>query len=175
MIRDLLDDAAKSGTPDIPLIAGAYKRMRQMDDDTRYNLATDAWVHAAKTFDPAIAKWSTYYYHTADMLRRKYWHQRFRRVHQPPTMVSPWTDDGMDMMATFAAPELPSYNDDRDRIMREVRNLAPRTAAIVIARFGLDGKPSRSMDYIGDKLGISRQRIKQILVEAFDEMRAALA
>lgn len=175
MIRDLLDDAARTQTPDIPLIAGAYKRMRQMDDATRYNIATEAWVHALKTFDPAKAKWSTYYYHTADMLRRKYWHKRFRRVHQPPTMVSPWTDDGMDMMATFAAEPLPAYNDDRERIMREVRKLPPRTAAIIIARFGLDGKPALTFDALGEKLGISRERVRQVVTIALRDMRAALA
>lgn len=175
MIRDLLDDAAKSGTPDIPLIAGAYKRMRQMKDETRYDLATEAWVYAAQTFDPEKAKWSTYYYNTAEMLRRKHWFKIFRRVNPPPTMVSPWTDDGLDILTMQAAEPLPSYNDDRERIMREVRKLPPRTAAIVIARFGLDGRTALTFDAIAAKLGISRERVRQVVKDALDEMRVALA
>lgn len=174
MIRNLLDDAARSGTPDIPLIAAAYKRLRMMPDEARYDLATEAWVHARKSFDPSKARWSTYYYCTVDMIRRKRWCQENRRVNKPPKMISPWTDEGLDMLSLMPSAELPTYSDTRERIMREVRKLKPRVAAAVIAFYGLDGRPEMTQDAIGRKLGVSRERVRQMLVEGRDAMKEQL-
>lgn len=46
------------------------------------------------------------------------------------------------------------------------RILGPRERAIVIARFGLDGGGPRTLGSLGQELGVSRQRVHQILHRA---------
>lgn len=173
MIADLIKDAERMNVPDMPLLARAAHRAFGFDPEEQYDIATEAWVYAARTFDPAVAKWSTYFYTTCDLIRRRNWHKRTFRQSTGIKIVH-GIDPEVSFIESLPAPQAPEVNDNLERIMREVRKLAPRTAAIVIARFGLDGKPARTMDYIAAKLGLSRQRIKQILVEAFDEIRESL-
>jgi glycyl-tRNA synthetase beta subunit len=54
--------------------------------------------------------------------------------------------------------------------MRAIRK--PRAATILRFRFGLDGKPERTLEEIGARFGLTRERIRQLQIEEslFDEL-----
>ena len=49
-----------------------------------------------------------------------------------------------------------------ERLIELVRQLDNRERLIIVARFGLDGKPPRTLDDVSSKLGYTRERIRQI-------------
>lgn len=49
--------------------------------------------------------------------------------------------------------------------------LKERTADIVIKRFGLDGEEGKTLEAIGDKYGITRERVRQIINFSFDSIK----
>ena len=53
-----------------------------------------------------------------------------------------------------------------------VEALNPREANVVRARFGLDGRPLRTLEEIGIELGITRERVRQIETIALKKLRA---
>ncbi|MBN2506958.1 MAG: sigma-70 family RNA polymerase sigma factor [Verrucomicrobia bacterium] len=57
-------------------------------------------------------------------------------------------------------------------IVRElVKDLAPREAAILRLRFGLEGTPETTLEEIGRKFGLTRERIRQLQNEALLKLR----
>ena len=107
------------------------------------------------------------------MIRLKKWCKEARRVHKPPT-VAYQHDPEYDFISALPARE----TEDAAQLaeLRDaVRRLPPRTAAIVIARFGLDDKPPMTLDALASKVGVSRERIRQVLLEAMEELRGAIA
>jgi RNA polymerase primary sigma factor len=52
-----------------------------------------------------------------------------------------------------------------------VDKLSPREAEIVRARFGLDGSGPKMLDEIGEAMGITRERVRQIQCKALTKMR----
>ncbi len=61
-----------------------------------------------------------------------------------------------------------------ERLLTLVNRLDDREKAIVIARFGLDGKPPRTLDEVSCKLGRTRERIRQIQNQALNKLKAML-
>jgi RNA polymerase primary sigma factor len=58
------------------------------------------------------------------------------------------------------------------RMLREmVTNLDPREATILSARFGLDGGPERTLEEVGEKFGVTRERVRQIQNIALRKLR----
>src|SRR5882724_8627943 len=53
-----------------------------------------------------------------------------------------------------------------------VEALNPREAKVVRARFGLDGRPLRTLEEIGVDLGVTRERVRQIESSALKKLRA---
>jgi RNA polymerase primary sigma factor len=53
-------------------------------------------------------------------------------------------------------------------------SLDPRAATILRFRFGLDGAPEKTLDEIGRKLHLTRERIRQLQNSALTKMRRAL-
>ena len=52
-----------------------------------------------------------------------------------------------------------------------VKTLDPREATILRARFGLDGGPERTLEEVGEKFGVTRERVRQIQNIALRKMR----
>jgi len=50
-------------------------------------------------------------------------------------------------------------------------SLTPREASILRARFGLDGGPQVSLDEVGRKFGVTRERIRQLQQSALNKLR----
>jgi len=67
----------------------------------------------------------------------------------------------------------------RDKDMREgisalFKALTPRERDIIKMRYGLTGRPEKTLEEIGEKLGVTRERIRQIQMGALGKMRRAL-
>jgi len=53
-----------------------------------------------------------------------------------------------------------------------VTTLDPREATILRYRFGLDGGPERTLEEVGEKFGVTRERVRQIETRALRELEA---
>src|ERR1051326_8390714 len=56
---------------------------------------------------------------------------------------------------------------------RALTRLKPRMRLVVERRFGLNGKPPRTLEEVGRELGITRERVRQLESRALRELRAA--
>ena len=86
--------------------------------------------------------------------------------------------DGPTHLEALPAPSDDSEDDlvcaeVRDSVREWVALLEPRSRRIVELRFGI-GRPAANLAQIGAELGISRQRVRQLLSRALDQMRADL-
>jgi RNA polymerase primary sigma factor len=65
--------------------------------------------------------------------------------------------------------------DTSTRTLRElVKNLEPREADILSARFGLSGAPQKTLDEVGKHFHVSRERVRQLQNKALAKLRAML-
>ena len=61
-----------------------------------------------------------------------------------------------------------------ERLIKLVNQLDERERIIVVARFGLDGKPPRTLDEVSAKLGRTRERVRQIQNQALRKLKDLL-
>jgi len=60
-------------------------------------------------------------------------------------------------------------------MLRElVEKLSPREAAIISARFGLDGTPAQTLEEVGLQFQVTRERVRQIETKALTKLRTKL-
>jgi len=52
-----------------------------------------------------------------------------------------------------------------------LERLNPRMKHVVLRRFGLDGKPPQTLEEVGNDLGITRERVRQLETRALRELR----
>ena len=52
-----------------------------------------------------------------------------------------------------------------------VKNLDPREATILRFRFGLDGGTEKTLEEVGEKFGVTRERVRQIQNIALTKLR----
>jgi RNA polymerase sigma factor (sigma-70 family) len=64
--------------------------------------------------------------------------------------------------------------EDAALIAAAARELPPQWRAIIERRFGLDGEPAMTLAAVGDALGLSRERVRQIETKAMDRLRNRL-
>ena len=59
-----------------------------------------------------------------------------------------------------------------NKMLREmVTTLDPREATIIRFRFGLDGGSERTLEEVGEKFGVTRERVRQIQNIALRKLR----
>jgi RNA polymerase primary sigma factor len=63
---------------------------------------------------------------------------------------------------------------DAEMLRGLVATLLPRELEILRQRFGLDGGPERTLDEVGQKLGVTRERIRQIQNSALTKLRKSI-
>jgi RNA polymerase primary sigma factor len=69
-------------------------------------------------------------------------------------------------------PELVSAENSRhDELRVAVSKLNPRMQQVVTLRFGLDGHPAQTLEEVGLRMGITRERVRQLEAKALRELR----
>lgn len=100
-----------------------------------------------------------------------------------PTMVSPPADDafGASLVDSLPAPRdlepqrLAQALLTHEMVERWLTGLDARQFRVIEQRFGLHGQRRRTLGEIGDELGISRERVRQIQSAALKTLNATLA
>ena len=81
-----------------------------------------------------------------------------------------------DFLADAAQPA-PGHHIDRERLERmahtSMHRLSDRERRILRWRFGLQGEPDHTLEQIGEKLGLSRERVRQLEARALAKLRAS--
>jgi len=100
-----------------------------------------------------------------------------RRCVNEATLAT-FRDDTTLLLAEFAtdyrAPDIPDIIDARDRtegVRRCVARLRPQYAKILGLRFGIGHEAPMTLQEIGDSLGISKERVRQVEVLAMRQLR----
>jgi len=63
---------------------------------------------------------------------------------------------------------------DRNLVRKVLTTLTPREGKILAMRFGLDDGKSKTLEEIGERMGVTRERIRQIQEEALKKMRVKI-
>jgi RNA polymerase primary sigma factor len=101
----------------------------------------------------------------------------FDLVEDPISLETP-VGDGESMVAdliediTSESPDAASNVVARSRELgAALERLNPRMKHVVLRRFGLDGQPPQTLEEVGNDLGITRERVRQLETRALRELR----
>ncbi len=104
--------------------------------------------------------------------------QLAKNAEQPLSLEMPVGEEGErnlgETIADDIAPdpfEVASRTVLRDEIGKALASLTPREERIMELRFGMSGGGAHTLDEIGDELGFTRERVRQIEVEALRKLR----
>jgi RNA polymerase primary sigma factor len=67
-----------------------------------------------------------------------------------------------------------SDSDELRQVLKLVDRLPPRDASVIRLRFGLDGEEPKTLKEIGDQLGLTRERVRQIERQALAHLAECL-
>jgi RNA polymerase sigma factor (sigma-70 family) len=59
----------------------------------------------------------------------------------------------------------------RSELVRAISTLDDRERMVIVLRYGLDGKPARTLSHVGQELQITRERVRQIETRALGKLR----
>jgi RNA polymerase primary sigma factor len=86
-----------------------------------------------------------------------------------------WSLSEMVMDERAKSPELEMVEgDDVIHVLRLLETMEPREATILRMRFGLDDNEPRTLKEIGEQLGLTRERVRQIETEALAKLAEGL-
>jgi RNA polymerase sigma factor (sigma-70 family) len=89
----------------------------------------------------------------------------------------PLTEDGGRLEDIIPSPHEADPADTHDQVLlrstleRSLRALPARERSVLEWRFGLGGEPEMTLQMVGHRLGLSRERVRQIQAEAFGRLR----
>lgn len=101
--------------------------------------------------------------------------QQLKRANMKPVFLDAPVSDDSDSASHGELISLPdeedasmiaSQRDMRKQIPELLKGLTPRERDVLVARFGLDGQPPQILDEVGQKFGVTRERIRQIEAKA---------
>lgn len=88
------------------------------------------------------------------------------------------TDDGVHLVDVLADKNIPEQEDivAEDQLQKKIEeclaDLSPREAEIIRKRFGLTNNNAQTLQSIGNELGLSRERIRQLANDALQKLRS---
>ncbi len=86
-----------------------------------------------------------------------------------------WTLGEMIMDERLRSPdETMLENDSLTHVMKMLSTMDPREATVLRLRFGLDDQEPRTLKEIGESLGLTRERVRQIETEALSKLAASM-
>ena len=104
--------------------------------------------------------------------------EMMRMSHHPLSLETPASDEGESVLGDFIEDEDRPPLDDQvaasmlHAVLQEVLlDLSPREARILRLRFGLVDGETSTLDKIGKKLGVTRERVRQIEINALSRLR----
>ena len=59
----------------------------------------------------------------------------------------------------------------KEALVRWLQCLTPRQYEIIVRRFGLEGREEDTLDKIGEDVGVTRERVRQIQIESLRLLR----
>ncbi len=101
------------------------------------------------------------------------------RIHNAASQTDQ-ADDGWSLeemltdMRTKAPDAEMADSDDLHHILDLLGKMDQREAAVLRLRFGLDGEDPMTLKEIGDRLGLTRERVRQIECEALGKLREGI-
>ena len=105
-----------------------------------------------------------------------------RASRTPMSLEQPVGEDGDESLADFVEDPNPETADRallastlREDLARALAILPDRQQTILVRRFGLDGEAPWTLDQIGAHFGITRERIRQLQVEALRKLKRSSA
>jgi RNA polymerase primary sigma factor len=101
----------------------------------------------------------------------------FELVEDPVSLETP-VGDGESMVADMIEDQTSESPDGASAALARTADLAeaierlnPRMKHVVLRRFGLDGQPPQTLEEVGNDLGITRERVRQLETRALRELR----
>jgi len=102
----------------------------------------------------------------------------FELVEDPVSLETP-VGDGESMVADLIEDERSESPDGATaanartaELTAAIARLNPRMKHVVMRRFGLDGRAPQTLEEVGQDLGITRERVRQLETRALRELRA---
>jgi RNA polymerase primary sigma factor len=83
-------------------------------------------------------------------------------------------DESMEDSREKAPDAAMAENDELTQVLQLVERLEPRDASVIRLRFGLDGQEPHTLKEIGDQLGLTRERVRQIERDALAKLADCL-
>lgn len=147
-------------------VAKKYRRWAKrarVPQDELWSQALFGLAKAARSFDPAKGvQFSTYAVTTIDGYVRLLL-TRWKPMRQVPA------GEGGEPLEAAARPE-PDGAARRDLLDAIHESLPRRDAEAVILRFGLGGEDALTLDEVGQRLGVSRERVRQVVSAALRKL-----
>jgi RNA polymerase primary sigma factor len=100
------------------------------------------------------------------------------RIHNGSTQGGPEEEysinETLEDMRGKAPDATMAESDELNQVLQLVDRLGPREASVIRMRFGLDGEEPLTLKEIGDRLGLTRERVRQIERQALAELSECL-
>jgi RNA polymerase primary sigma factor len=97
---------------------------------------------------------------------------------QPISLETPVGDDQDTMLGDFVEDQNAQVLEDagaravlRDQVAEVLSSLSPRERRVLDLRYGLESGKQHTLDEIGNELGVTRERIRQIETKALRKLR----
>ena len=97
---------------------------------------------------------------------------------EPLSMDKPVGSDGDTSLgeiiydeSTLSAEEELKIQSLRERLNMALKMLSPRERKVIELRFGLDGKKPRTLEEIAQEMNLTRERVRQLEVQALEKLR----